>query len=136
MRSVLAALPTDGEDHASPRPGFDSDGYWLYAGGHAIVHLSTQRSHEPVRGPVDPTRPTTYDHTAFFGTDHQVMAAFHTQPLELPPLRTQIRETFTAGGYPQMILRLGYAPSIRALPRRPANDVLVAGGIKSVGVPG
>jgi catechol 2,3-dioxygenase-like lactoylglutathione lyase family enzyme len=38
-----------------PRPAFDSEGYWLYAGGQAILHLSTQRGHEPVRGP----RPTT-----------------------------------------------------------------------------
>lgn len=58
-----------------PRPGFDSDGYWLYAGGHPIVHLSTQRAHETARGPVNAAAPTTYDHTAFFGTDHQAMAA-------------------------------------------------------------
>ena len=35
-----------------PRPGFDSDGYWLYAGGHAIVHLSTQRAGETRHGGV------------------------------------------------------------------------------------
>ncbi len=58
-----------------PRPAFDSDGYWLYAGGQAVVHLSTQRAHEPVRGPVDPARPTTYDHTAFTGSDAQATAA-------------------------------------------------------------
>ncbi len=58
-----------------PRPAFDSDGYWLYAGGQAVVHLSTQRAHEPVRGPVDPGRPTTYDHTAFTGSDAQATAA-------------------------------------------------------------
>ncbi len=57
-----------------PRPGFDSDGYWLYAGGHAIVHLSTQRAGETVRGPVDPAAPTTYDHTAFFGTEPEATA--------------------------------------------------------------
>ena len=58
-----------------PRPDFDSAGYWLYAGGHPVVHLSTQRAGEPVRGPVDPAAPTTYDHTAFFGTDPQATAA-------------------------------------------------------------
>lgn len=58
-----------------PRPDFDSAGYWLYAGGHPVVHLSTQRSNEAVRGPVNPAAPTTYDHTAFFGTDPTATAA-------------------------------------------------------------
>jgi catechol 2,3-dioxygenase-like lactoylglutathione lyase family enzyme len=58
-----------------PRPGFDSDGYWLYAGDQPIVHLSAQRPHEVVRGPVDPTAPTTFDHTAFTGTDARATAA-------------------------------------------------------------
>ena len=58
-----------------PRPGFDTGGYWLYAGSHAIVHLSAQSPHEVVRGPVDPSAPSTFDHTAFFGTDSQAMAA-------------------------------------------------------------
>lgn len=58
-----------------PRPDFDTHGYWLYAGGHPVVHLSTQRSNEAVRGPVNPAAPTTYDHTAFFGTDPTATAA-------------------------------------------------------------
>ena len=58
-----------------PRPDFGSDGYWLYAGGHPIVHRSTQRAHEPQRGPVDPGAPTTFDHTAFAGSNSQAMAA-------------------------------------------------------------
>lgn len=58
-----------------PRPAFDSDGYWLYAGSHPIVHLSTQRAHEPVRGPVNTAAPTTFDHFAFYGKDFKVMAA-------------------------------------------------------------
>ncbi|GAA2263919.1 NAD(P)H nitroreductase [Streptomyces atrovirens] len=53
-----------------------------------------------------------------------VMAAFHTQPLELPHLRTSIRQTLSAGEFPQMILRLGYAPRVRPLPRRPLAEVL------------
>jgi catechol 2,3-dioxygenase-like lactoylglutathione lyase family enzyme len=57
------------------RPDFGSPGYWLYAGGHPIVHLSTQRADEPLRGPVNPAAPTTYDHTAFHGTDPAETAA-------------------------------------------------------------
>ncbi|MEU6809949.1 hypothetical protein ABZ920_13305 [Streptomyces sp. NPDC046831] len=44
-----------------------------------------------------------------------VVAAFHTQPLELPPLRDRMRQTLSAGEYPQMLLRLGYAPGGRAV---------------------
>ncbi|MFF5340129.1 Acg family FMN-binding oxidoreductase [Streptomyces althioticus] len=55
---------------------------------------------------------------------HGVMAAFHTQPLEVPHLRTRVRQTLTAGQFPQVILRLGHAPRVRALPRRALADVL------------
>ncbi|MDR6975953.1 nitroreductase [Streptomyces sp. 3330] len=60
--------------------------------------------------------------------DQGVMAAFHTQPLEIPSLRTAIRRTLGAGAFPQMILRLGYPPSVRALPRRPVAEVLRTAG--------
>jgi len=58
-----------------PRPDFGSPGFWLYAGDHPIVHLSEQRPHAVVRGPVDPSAPSTFDHTAFHGTDSRAMAA-------------------------------------------------------------
>ncbi|MER5436448.1 nitroreductase family protein [Streptomyces sp. NPDC002588] len=60
--------------------------------------------------------------------DHGVMAAFHTQPLEVPSLRVRIRQTLGGGAHPQMILRLGYPPCGRPLPRRPVTDVLRAAG--------
>jgi len=59
-----------------------------------------------------------------YAAAHGVMAAFHTQPLELPRLRVQIRRTLSAGEFPQMILRLGYPPCVRPLPRRPVAEVL------------
>lgn len=52
-----------------PRPDFNSVGYWLYAGDRPVVHLSTQRPNEALRGPVNAAAPTTYDHAAFNGTD-------------------------------------------------------------------
>ena len=60
-------------------------------------------------------------------TAHQVAAAFHTQPLELPGLRQRVRQTVAGGGCPQLILRLGLtAKDIDPTPRRPARDVLVS----------
>ncbi|MFJ8113858.1 Acg family FMN-binding oxidoreductase [Streptomyces sp. NPDC096132] len=56
--------------------------------------------------------------------DHGVMAAFHTQPLEVPSLRVRIRQTLSGGAFPQMIFRLGYPPCLRPLPRRPVAEVL------------
>ncbi|MEU7576045.1 hypothetical protein AB0B50_00325 [Streptomyces sp. NPDC041068] len=59
--------------------------------------------------------------------DQRVMAAFHTQPLEVPRMRAQIRRTITADAYPQMILRLGLAlrdGHLPDLPRRPPDQVL------------
>ncbi|MFJ9535859.1 Acg family FMN-binding oxidoreductase [Streptomyces sp. NPDC101225] len=53
-------------------------------------------------------------------------AAFHTQPLEVPWLREQVRTTITRGEFPQMILRLGHVPRGQATPRRPADAVLRA----------
>jgi hypothetical protein len=38
---------------------------------------------------------------------HDVRAALHTEPLELPATREQIRAEFISDGYPQMLLRLG-----------------------------
>ncbi|WP_327426541.1 Acg family FMN-binding oxidoreductase [Streptomyces sp. NBC_01236] len=45
-----------------------------------------------------------------YAAAHGVMAALHTQPLELPHLRAQVRRTLSMGEFPQMILRLGYPP--------------------------
>lgn len=57
------------------RPDFRTAGYWLYAGGHPVLHLSEQGPHEPRRAAVNPQAPTTYDHTAFAGTDPAATAA-------------------------------------------------------------
>ena len=49
-----------------PRPAFRREGYWLYAGQQALLHLS-----EAAAGDVRDTRSrTTFDHVAFTCTDY------------------------------------------------------------------
>ncbi|PUA16750.1 VOC family protein [Glaciimonas sp. PCH181] len=52
------------------RPAFTSVGYWLYAGGQPILHLS-----EALAGDVRNNAPTTFDHVAFTCIDQEEMAA-------------------------------------------------------------
>jgi nitroreductase len=60
-----------------------------------------------------------------YAAAHRVMAAFHTQPLELPELRAELQARLTADHFPQMILRLGRATHARTTPRRPTAAVLL-----------
>lgn len=55
---------------------------------------------------------------------HQISAAFHTQPLELPGLRHDIAREFGGGLHPQMIMRLGHTDRRPPARRRPVDDVL------------
>ena len=52
-----------------------------------------------------------------------VSASFLNQPLEQNDLRWLVR-SLPIGGYPQIIMRLGYGPSAPATPRRPPEHVL------------
>jgi len=45
------------------------------------------------------------------------------QPLEIPALRERIRLEMRLPGFPQMLLRVGYATGVRPTPRRPLADV-------------
>ncbi|MHC3469868.1 Acg family FMN-binding oxidoreductase [Streptomyces sp. 7R007] len=58
----------------------------------------------------------------------QVMAAFHTQPLELPGLRAELRRRLTAGHHPQLVLRFGRPTQLWTAPRRPTVDTLAGDG--------
>ncbi|MDN3027824.1 hypothetical protein [Streptomyces sp. S.PB5] len=53
-----------------------------------------------------------------------VMAAFHTQPLELPAPRAELRAHLTGGLFPQVVLRLGRTTELWHTPRRPPTEVL------------
>lgn len=52
-------------------------------------------------------------------------AALHSQLTEVPHLRGELRRELCIQGYPQMLLRFGYAPDVEHTPRRSVDDVLV-----------
>ncbi|MFC5474574.1 VOC family protein [Paraherbaspirillum soli] len=54
-----------------PRPPFNSFGYWLYAGGHPILHLSEAKAGDPRATHTA----TTFDHVAFSCVDPEQMEA-------------------------------------------------------------
>ncbi|MEV0911207.1 Acg family FMN-binding oxidoreductase [Streptomyces hokutonensis] len=60
-----------------------------------------------------------------YAAAHGVRAAFHTQPLEVPAVRAEVRTSIAFGRFPQLILRLGRTTQTWATPRRgPAETLL------------
>jgi catechol 2,3-dioxygenase-like lactoylglutathione lyase family enzyme len=57
------------------RPAFNSSGYWLYAGGQPVLHLSRQRDGEAPRLALDGPSPHTFDHVAWTASDPARSAA-------------------------------------------------------------
>jgi hypothetical protein len=53
-----------------------------------------------------------------------IFASLHSQPLELPSLRAEIRSRLALPGAPQMILQLGRARTAAATARRPPPELL------------
>ena len=56
--------------------------------------------------------------------EHSAFAAMHSQSIEIPNLREEIRRELCTTGYPQILLRFGYATGTATTPRRPVDDVL------------
>ena len=54
-----------------------------------------------------------------------VWASYLNQPIELAELRPELCETIGCGGYPQLLLRMGYGPEVRPTLRRPVTEVQV-----------
>ena len=54
-----------------------------------------------------------------------VWASFFNQPIEIAELRRQLQALFPQNGYPQILLRLGYARDTKPTPRRPVSEVLL-----------
>ncbi|WP_320779574.1 Acg family FMN-binding oxidoreductase [Streptomyces sp. CRN 30] len=89
------------------------------AGTGTVVLLSTVRD-----GPADRLRSgQALQRVLLYAAAHGVTAAFHTQPLEVPGLRAELRARLTAGWFPQVLLRLGRAPATFVAPRRPLSEV-------------
>jgi hypothetical protein len=55
-----------------------------------------------------------------------VSAAFLNQPVEVPQLRSRLRDLVGRPGEPQLVLRLGYADDVRPQARRPVDEVLTS----------
>jgi hypothetical protein len=53
-------------------------------------------------------------------------ASFLNQPIEIGELRTQLTETLGLTGFPQLLLRLGYAEEAKATPRRDVEEVVIS----------
>lgn len=53
-----------------------------------------------------------------------VWASFFSQPIEVAPLRNELREMFGRTDFPQLVLRLGYGSEVPPTPRRSVQDVL------------
>jgi hypothetical protein len=65
-------------------------------------------------------------HVLLYATAHGIKVAFHTQPLELPDLRAEIRaQLFGRSAHPQLILRFGHTSRVLITPRRAVTDVLL-----------
>ena len=56
-----------------------------------------------------------------------VFASLYTQPLEIPPIRTLIRERLALPGAPQVVLQLGVSHTADATARRPPAEVTEQG---------
>lgn len=54
-----------------------------------------------------------------------VSASCLNQPIEVEELRPEVASAFGVGGYPQVLLRMGYGEAVSPTPRRKAHDLLI-----------
>jgi nitroreductase len=62
---------------------------------------------------------------------HGLAASFLNQPIEVPALRSRLCDLLGGSDSPQLLLRIGYAATDRATPRRTVTDVLTDAAISS-----
>ena len=56
--------------------------------------------------------------------EHWAFAALHSQLTEVEHFRAELRREMCISGYPQILMRFGYAPDAAPTPRRPVDAVL------------
>lgn len=54
-----------------------------------------------------------------------IQGSFLNQPVELASLRSILRDLIGRGAFPQLVLRLGYGPTVPPTPRRSVSEVLL-----------
>ena len=54
-----------------------------------------------------------------------IYASFFNQPIEVAPVRNELRNFFGRGEFPQIVLRMGYGPDVPPTPRRWVREVLL-----------
>jgi hypothetical protein len=64
------------------------------------------------------------EHVLVVAAERSASAAMHSQVVEVPNLRDELRRELCTSGYPQILLRFGYTADVQLTPRRPVDDVL------------
>jgi hypothetical protein len=64
------------------------------------------------------------EHVLVTAAERSAFAALHSQVIEVPNLREELRRELCTSGYPQILLRFGYTADVQLTPRRPVDDVL------------
>lgn len=72
-------------------------------------------------------------HALLLASVHWVYAWFATAPVEVPAIRLLLRDEIGTAAFPQMLMRLGYADTAPATPRRPVADTATRTGRSSPG---
>jgi nitroreductase len=111
---------TPHRDLAPGRP-IHGRGFAVFEKDPTLAILTTKRD-----GPLDwLVAGQALERVLLVATVEGLVSTFANQPLEAPSLRWLVREPTQPIGFPQMILRIGYAPAAPATPRRPLADVMV-----------
>jgi hypothetical protein len=145
-RELAAWMRTDAEHHADGIPAHDlgiKD--WLSFAGPSLVRTFNrgqgQAAHDldiVQHSPVLVLLGTNTDdpltwmqagqalESVLLHAQSEGLSASHlNQPIEVEELRPQVAAAAGVGGYPQILLRIGYGEPVRPTPRRRAHELLI-----------
>jgi len=145
-RELAAWLRTDAEHHADGIPTHDLGVRdWMAFAGPALVRTFNRGNNQAAR---DTEIATHSPALAVLGTDQDdpgawlqagqalesvllhaqsegVCASYLNQPIEVADLRPQLASVVGLGGFPQVLLRLGYGPEAPPTPRHSVHSRLI-----------